>query len=41
MDTGPPEGQMSFFSRNFVYSSGTNDWWLTAEELRRMVEEGD
>lgn len=25
----------------FVYSSGTNDWWLTAEELGRMVEEGD
>ena len=25
----------------FVYSSGTNDWWLTAEELRGMVEEGD
>jgi len=23
----------------FVYSSGTNTWWLTPEELRQMVGE--
>ena len=24
---------------NFEYSSGNNDWWLTVEDMRQLIEE--